>query len=181
MGYKINSVLASLALLVAYCLHRQRRRNLISRQHGCQPLIKFWPIEPLSGFDFHLSVQIDVSSMFRYHQRYGKTFEVGSLIGKTAIITIAPENFRSIYSSRKDWGIEPSMLPAIECFCGHGFLTTHGAMWQHSRKLLKPTFNKANLLDLAALSAEVDQFISNLPADGSTVDLQPMLFMMVCG
>lgn len=68
----------------------------------------------------------------------------------------------------------------MEYFCGRGFITTDGYTWQHSRKLLKPAFSKQNLVDLSTLSIEVDSFLKQIPSDGATVDIQPLLYSMVC-
>jgi cytochrome P450 len=67
----------------------------------------------------------------------------------------------------------------MEYLCGRGFLTTDGEMWNHSRKLLKPTFSKNNILDLSPLSKELDKLLETIPADGSVIDLQPVLSNMV--
>ncbi|KAL9121277.1 MAG: hypothetical protein Q9187_002162 [Circinaria calcarea] len=63
----------------------------------------------------------------------------------------------------------------METLCGRGFLTTDGAAWQHSRKMLKPTFNKANAIDFSTLSNAVDELLGHLPAPGTTLDLQALL------
>ncbi|KAF2009358.1 cytochrome P450 [Aaosphaeria arxii CBS 175.79] len=41
------------------------------------------------------------------------------------------------------------------------------------------SFERSNLQDLSILSREVDSFLERLPKDGSTIDLQPMLYVMV--
>jgi cytochrome P450 len=67
----------------------------------------------------------------------------------------------------------------MEYFCGVGFLTTDGSIWQHSRKLLKSSFSKSNISDLSFLSREVDKLFAKIPGDGSAVDLQPLMSLMV--
>lgn len=94
-------------------------------------------------------------------------------------MTIAAENLQCINNGINDWGNEPYRRSAMEHFVGLGFITCDGAIWHHSRKLLRPTFNKSNLLDFASLAAEVDSFLDKLPIDGSTVDLQPHFFLIV--
>ncbi|KAI1082057.1 cytochrome P450 [Whalleya microplaca] len=69
-------------------------------------------------------------------------------------------------------------LPGMEYFCGRGFITTDGDTWRHSRKLLKPSFDLSNIRDLSILKEEVDTLLKQLPKDGSTVDLQPLLYVM---
>ena len=117
--------------------------------------------------------------MSRYHSRYGLTYQLDSLFGNPLINTVAPENLQAIFSSGKDFGIEPLRLSGMEYFCGQGFLTTDGSIWQHSRKMLKPSFSKTNISDLSFLAHEVEKLITKIPGDGSTVDLQPLLFVTV--
>ncbi|KAF1951020.1 cytochrome P450 [Byssothecium circinans] len=177
MDYTPISAITGLALFALYLFLRQRSRDAIARRHGGGIVTKHRPWEPLSGFDFHMAMHMDVPSLYRHHQQYGHTFKVNSLLSQPPIITIAPENIR-VVNSGKDWGIEPLRLAGMEYFCGRGFLTTDGDVWQHSRKLLKPTFAKANLIDLTFLSREFDRFVDQLPKDRATVDLQPLFYTM---
>ncbi|KAH3913400.1 hypothetical protein HBI56_083990 [Parastagonospora nodorum] len=78
----------------------------------------------------------------------------------------------------KEWGVQVFRLAGMEYFCGRGFLTTDGDIWQPSRKLLKPTFAKNNLQDLSYLSQQVDDMFGQLLEDGTTVDLQPLFYTM---
>jgi cytochrome P450 len=107
--------------------------------------------------DFTIGIHMDLASINQYFARHGTTFQLDSLFGSGTIVIIAPENLQAIYSSVKDFGIQPIRLPMMEYFCGVGFLTTDGSIWQHSRKLLKPSFSKSNILDLSFLSREVDK------------------------
>lgn len=120
----------------------------------------------------------DVSFLHQLHRRYGKTFQVTSLCGNPTLNTIATENVRAINIS-KDFGAEAMRLAGMENFCGRGFITTDGETWNQSRKFLKPSFNLNKLRDLTILSNEVDILISGLPKDGTTVDLQPLLYVTV--
>lgn len=67
----------------------------------------------------------------------------------------------------------------MEYFCGRGFITTDGETWKHSRNLLKPSLDLGNIRDLNILKREVDALLRQLPKDRSTVDLQPLLYVMV--
>ena len=121
---------------------------------------------------------VAVPSVYRLHQRYGNTFQVRSLVSLPTVCTIAPENIRTINLS-KDFGVAPMRFPGMGYVCGAGFITTDGETWRHSRKLLKPSFDLGNIRDLSTLEREVDTLIQKLPSDGSTVDLQPLLYVMV--
>lgn len=180
MGYKINSIFAGVVLLVLYYVQSRWRRASTARKDGCQPPIELRAKEPLFGLDFQFSMHMDIPILYRHHQRYGNSFSVVGVVGNPMFSTIAPANLRHINSNGKDWGVEPMRLREMEYFCGRGFLTTDGSMWQHARKLLKPTFSKANIQDFTVLSAEVDKLLREVPGDGSTVDLQPLLSMLVC-
>lgn len=109
----------------------------------------------------------------------GNSFSAKSL-ASSSINSIEPENIKAGFSTNfKDWGVEPVRLPAQHPFCGHRFITTDGAAWEHSRALLRPSFNRGNAIDLPVLEWFLGNVIDHIPHDGSTVDLQPLLFSLV--
>lgn len=67
----------------------------------------------------------------------------------------------------------------MEFFCGRGFITMDGDVWQHSRKSPRPSFAKHNIADLNILSRKVGDLLTQLPKDGETIDLQPLLYIVV--
>jgi cytochrome P450 len=174
----LTSALTCLALLAVYVYRLQLQRDAAANEHGCHLAVRHRSKEPFSGIDFHMEMHVDIPSLHRYHQHYGKTFQLQSLIAQPAVMTLAPINIKAV-NTAKDFGIEPMRLSGMEYFCGRGFLTTDGDIWQHSRKLLKPGFAKSNLINLDFLSQQVDNILSQLPAEGDTVDLQPLLYTMV--
>ena len=178
MSYILTSALAALILIAAYILQRQRAQNAVSRSGAGGNIAKHRPVEPLTGLDFQARIHMDVPFLSSLHQRYGPTFQVNTLLARRPIVTIAPENIQVI-NSGKDWGVEPERHEML-FFCGRGFLTLDGDPSQQSRKLLKPIFAKGNIADLTYLSGEVEKLLSNLPAEGTTVDLQPLFYTMVC-
>jgi hypothetical protein len=109
----------------------------------------------------------------------GKTYRIRSLFATPKILTISPENPQNINNSINDWGAEPVRRPAMEYFCGLGVITSDTPIWQHSRKLLRPTFDKSNKSDLTTLSIQVESLMVKLPVEGSSVDLQPLIFLTV--
>ena len=64
-------------------------------------------------------------------------------------------------------------------FCGDGFITNDGPVWEHSRSMLKPSFNRNNVMDLTAFEGSVKELIARIPKDGSTMDFQPLIELMV--
>jgi cytochrome P450 len=181
MLYLITLMSISLLFLILHLVNRERRRKLEARRHGCQAPTVFPSLEPLFGFDFMMAIHMDVPSFHRYLQRYGRTFLVRSFISQPVIATTESENIETILRSAKDWGVAPLRQPKMEYFCGRGFLIVDGKIWHDSRKLLKPTFDRRNLVDLSILAGEVDRFLARVSNDdGSTVDLQPLIFQVVC-
>jgi cytochrome P450 len=174
----LSSALAGFALLAVYVYRLQIQRCAAANERGCHLATKHRSKEPFSGIDFHMGLHVDIPSLYRFHQRYGKTFQLQSLIAQPTVMTLAPINIK-VVNSAKEFGIEPMRLAGMEQFCGRGFLTTDGVIWQHSRKLLKPSFARSNLVNLDFLSQQVDHFLSQLPTEGDTVDLQPLLYTMV--
>jgi cytochrome P450 len=174
----IASALTGFAVLAVFIYHLQQQRNASERRNGCDPVTRHRPKEPFFGFDFRKGMHVDIPFLYRFHQRYGKTFQLSTLIAQPAIITIDPANIR-VVNTAKEYGVEPARLSGMEYFCGRGFLTTDGELWQHSRKMLKPGFAKSNLMDLDFLSRQVDDLLTRLPAEGETIDLQPLFYTMV--
>ncbi|KAI1382718.1 cytochrome P450 [Hypoxylon trugodes] len=166
-----------LFFLVILLVQRQRWRKAIVRTYGCKQAVRQNPKEPFYGFDFQMKMYMDVPFLYELHQRYGDTYEVSPWISTSTTCTIAPGNLRAINLS-KDFGVSPMRLPGMEYFCGRGFITTDGDTWRDARKLLKPSFELNNVRKLHTLRREVDVFLKQLPGDGSTVDLQPLLYVM---
>jgi hypothetical protein len=166
-------------LLVAFCIFlRQRDRDVTASKHSCGTVVQHATKEPFSGLDYHLIMHTDIPSVHRYHQRHGKTFAIRPWIALPSFATIAPENIRVINTGR-DWGGESLRRHGSEAFCGRGFLTTDGDVWQRSRKLLKPAFSKKYLQDLEYLARQVDDMFALLPNEGTTVDLQLLFYTTV--
>ncbi|KAI0006873.1 cytochrome P450 [Xylariaceae sp. FL0662B] len=177
MSYAFNSGLLGLTLLIFLLFQRQRQRNASIQSHGCEPAVSHQTTEPFFGLDFQKSMYSDIPFLYRLHQRYGNTYQVRSWISPPTICTIATENVQTINTS-KDFGVGPMRLPGLEYFCGRGFITTDGDTWNHSRKLLKPSFDLSNIRNLKTLKREVDGLLEKLPKDTSTIDLQPHLYVM---
>ncbi|KAL8679028.1 MAG: hypothetical protein Q9186_004656 [Xanthomendoza sp. 1 TL-2023] len=112
------------------------------------------------------------------YDKMGRTFKTKSL-WSPCISSIEPENIQAVFGSRADqWGVQPLRLSAQSAFCGHGFITTDGPVWERSRALLQPSLNGKNAIDLAALERLLTAMMARFPPDGSTFDLQPMLFSL---
>lgn len=111
--------------------------------------------------------------------RLWKTYELNSW-GTMAIHTMDPQNIHEVLAtSFGKFGVQPLRLAVSEPFLGRGVFTTDGPYWEHSRELIRPMFSRAQISDLAALDVHLDRMFARLPQDGSTVELQRLLKLMV--
>ena len=185
MGRFITSSLVTLCLFIIYHIRNKLRERNRARQQGCEPPARYHHRDPLFGLDLIFqTVKLakanqNIIAVAHRFQQYGRTFRTTALLS-TTVNTIEPENIQTIYASKtSSWGIEPTRLAAMSPFCGRGFITTDGPSWEHSRSLLKPSFTKANISDLTPFEAPVEEFLARIPSDGSTVDVQPLLYLLV--
>ncbi len=185
MGYLSIVWLSGVCILAAYYITKVQRRRMLARANGCQPPRKFPHKDPILGLDLFFKAgklfeeNRYLPELVKRYKENGNTFETKSL-GSFTINSIAPENLQTVFVSKfKDWGVQPVRLPAQDPFCGHGFITTDGPEWEHSRALLKPSFNKANMSGLPNLDKYLKMVINRIPRNGSAVDFQPLLFKLV--
>lgn len=186
MASIVTIVIIGLCTASIYYLMSKWYRDSKARQHGCSPPRAYPHKDPLLGIDLFLQTGSAIqnhrylSELTRRYTALGNTFSAKSL-GSSSINSIEPENIRAVFSSNfKDWGVEAVRLPAQDPFCGRGFITTDGTAWEHSRSLLRPSFNRGTAINLPILKKYLEKIIYRIPRDGSTFDLQPMLFSLVC-
>ena len=111
--------------------------------------------------------------------RIGKTYECNSW-GSRQIHTMESENIHAVLVNFFDmFGVQAIRLAVGEPFIGPGVFSTDGPYWRHSRELIKPMFARAQISDLDALQVHLDHMLEKIPRDGSTVELQSLLKMMV--
>lgn len=161
-------------------------RRMLARQHGCDvpPIrrsmfsflrIGYYRSEDAQAVKEHRTLPLGHA----LHQKYGKTFAQPGVFS-TTLRTVEAENMHAILGSQaKAFGVEPFRLAGMEPFCGRGLLTTDGQSWQRSRSLLRPSFQKSNLSDLSDFASAIDRLLAMIPRDGSAIDLQPLISLMV--
>ena len=185
MAVILNSLLAGIALFILFKLTRKVSEQSEARSKGCQPPRSLPSWDPLFGIDLFLdniklrSANNLLPGETGIFKKLGThTFKSTSLSG-TVLFTKHPENIKTAMSTKaSEWGIGPIRSDAMGAFCGQGFLTNDGKVWEHSRSLLKPSFAKQNVSDLSAFGGIVDQLMARIPKDGSTFDLQPLIATM---
>ena len=117
--------------------------------------------------------------MKQLFETYGHTWQSTSF-GRADFNSIEPENIQSVLAVDFDsWGVEPMRYPGAGPFMGKGIFTSDGPFWQHARAQVKPIFNKAQYADLETFEVHLKRFFDLVPKDGSTVDVLPLLGLLM--
>lgn len=158
--------------------------RLAMSKAGCSVPIKYKHKDPVWGLDFFLkrvkAMQSgDTLAVDRdLFDTYGKTVQTNSW-GTKRYMTSDSQNMQNVLALQVDcFGVEPLNRPVGLPFLGDGILTNDGALWKRSRSLLNPIFARAQVSQLSTFETQVNQMISLIPRDNSTVDLQPLFKML---
>ena len=162
---------------------RMKRVRKLAREEGCKPAPTYRKLDPILGLDIlyefiqEVKTHRTLEGPRKRHEDIGNTLACRILGGKI-MMTCEPENVKTILATKfEDWqigAIRQELVPLI----GRGIFTTDGPSWQHSRNLLKPMFTRSMIADITVFEMHVDRFLSLLPYDGTTVDLQPLFFRL---
>ena len=173
--YLIVGIYVSRRLLAHYA-HVAAIRN-----QGCLPPRKYPHKDRVLGVDllFDINRSLRARKFLSESQRrfldLGRTYQTTSF-GTATINTIEPKNLQMVYSLAFDsFGIDPLRRNMMKQLCGRGILSTDGAFWQHSRALIRPTFNRHQIANFDLMRVHVDRLLECIPQDGSLVDLAPLL------
>ncbi|PYI18962.1 cytochrome P450 [Aspergillus violaceofuscus CBS 115571] len=176
----LTLTLTSILLLTR--LHRVHTRRQFAQQHGCKPITHYSNKDPILGLDeIYRGITTArrhqaLESITQRFQQHGHTFASRRLL-KYTIVTIEPENIKTILSTRfRDYGLA-HRRPIFQPLLGEGIFDTDGAHWAASRALIRPNFTKDQVADLAAFEALIPALLAHIPRDGATaVDLQDLFF-----
>ncbi|KAK8106965.1 uncharacterized protein PG998_008978 [Apiospora kogelbergensis] len=173
-------------------LYLARRR--FKQQHGCQPVRnRFHNQDPLLGLDaIWRTVQRakagNILDWVMWRARtYGPTFASREsmepptwLGGRESLVTADPENIKAVLATRaRDYGHSATRHVAFAPLLGAGIFVSDGARWHESRALLRPSFAREQVADLASLERHMGLFLSLIPRGaGDTVDLQMLFFRL---
>ena len=166
-------------LLVIVPSHIRRRK--IEAETGCQQPPTYRTSDPFLGLDWTFA-NIRAVRGKKYLETIAKRFDEVATTYKVrvgrqrAILTIEPENVKTILSLRfKDFtlGNRPAIMGK---FLGNGIFVNDGEDWAHSRAFLRPSFVADQATDLSLIETHVQDLFKLIPRDGSTVDLQPLFF-----
>lgn len=180
-----TALLGLLAILLGRRLTSWAFINIKRRHHGCKSTPRYPHKDPILGLDYvlaELKEREEGTSWAGQRNRFarlGRTYEVNSW-GNRLIMTMDPQNIREVLGTSFDkFGVQEMRLAVSGTFMGPGVFTTDGEYWEYSRKLIAPMFSRSQVSDLSALDIHLDRMLERLPRDGSTVELQGLLKLMV--
>lgn len=152
--------------------------------HGCGEPRKYPHKDPLFGIDLY-RIRRDAKERGyrniysrRLFQENGKTF-TANVFGSKWIYTMELENIQTVVTSIDNFGMGTMRQGVGAQFVGFGVVTTDGAVWEHSRALIKPIFARKQIANLHSFGTHVTYMIDLIPRDGSTVDLQMLIKRLV--
>ncbi|KAG4419738.1 hypothetical protein IFR04_007145 [Cadophora malorum] len=173
-------------LALVFCVNRifnYIRITRFKKQHGCKPHVQIPQSERIIGYGLY-KIQKKASQDRTILAIGKKRFEdngntwSATLMGRSFYNTIDPENVKAILATQfQDFGLgqrQESFGPLL----GQGIFTTDGKQWEHSRALVRPNFTRSQVADLGTFETHIQQFISKIPRDGQTVDLQALFFKL---
>jgi cytochrome P450 len=188
MLYSVTVVFWAVGLLAIIYAYQKwssyRAFRTAVAQHGCKRPPKYPHRDPFFGTDLlrerkRLSDEGRLMRSFGpIFERLGKTYEE-KYFDITIINTMEARNFQQVTAlGFKDYG-KANLVSSARMF-GKGILTQDGAVWKHSRDLVKPTFARSEISDVEMFGFHFDRFLEGIPRDGTTVDLQPPIHKLVC-
>jgi cytochrome P450 len=175
-------LVAALGTIACISIRRFFVRRQFARSHDCKAVARSFNKDPFLGLDT-IPGTIRALRQHKILERscelfrvYGNTFTVKEL-QKRAILTIEPENIKTILSLKfKDYGISHRLAP-FKPLLGEGIFDTDGEHWASSRALIRPSFTRDQVADLTSLEELIQDLFLLLPRDGRTVvDLQELFF-----
>lgn len=171
--------------LLSRCITNKFNHRKLIQKMGCKAPAKYSLRDPFFGLDIAWDTVRAVKSKSyldrtrRLHEEIGNTYSVCTLTSAT-IHTIEPQNIKTVLSTNfSDFGISSERKKAFFPLLGQSILLSNGARWEHSRALLRLSFTRSQVGDLAMLDPHVRNLIKRIvriQRDGSTVDLKEFFF-----
>ncbi|RAL08912.1 cytochrome P450 [Aspergillus homomorphus CBS 101889] len=181
-------LLAATALLTSILLirrlHRAYHHRQFARRHNCKPITHYNNKDPILGLDevyrgiTSARAHKALETLAQRFEQHKATTYASKRLWRYNIVTIEPENIKTILSTNfKDYGLG-HRLPIFKPLLGEGIFDTDGAHWAASRALIRPNFTRDQVVaDLASFEDRVPDLLALIPRDGVTeVDLQDIFF-----
>lgn len=183
----LASILICCALACVYVIYlkvaKAVRYEAGRKANGCGTIPMYKHKDFVFGLDYIIEAMSNLKkNRFLEYQKelYAtmgcKTFEA-KFFNTRLVFSCTDENMKAMSTTKwKDFGVQPIREGngALTPLGTHGVSTTDGKLWEYSRDLIKPYFNRAEYSDLTRLDVHMDRLVDKIPKDGATVDLQPL-------
>ena len=160
-------------------------RRQIIKKNGCLPPKRLPQKDNIFGSDV-VRENLKAAREFGFleklrsrHEKYGPTFTTNTFF-RTTLYTCDPKILQTVLATQfQDFGMGPLRRSSARPLLGKGIFTQDNKGWEHQRGLIRPAFLRAQITDFNIYESHVDQLISLIPTDGTSVDLQQLFFRMV--
>lgn len=172
-------VLATKLLLASVRKFRFYRR---ARALGCGTVPVYPHKDPILGLDLVLQAVPRLKSFTAIQwiserlAKYGTHYHV-TLGGEWILLTDEPENIKVMLGTKfEDFPIGgPRLLSTLPILGPNSVFSTNGDAWRHNRAMIRPSFVRDQVADLACFEKHTSNMLRRIPTDGSTVDIQHLL------
>lgn len=154
--------------------------RIAAKDVGCSIPIKYAHWDPVLGLDLFFQRLSDmkagdsIATDRNLLKKYGKTVLTNAWGIKQYVVS-DPVNIQSILATQVDkFGSAPMNRGMCAEFLGDGVMTTDGHMWKKSRQMINPVFARAQVSELSSFEKHLSRMIEKIPADGGTIDMQPL-------
>lgn len=180
------SIFAIGFLAITYIIQKLLNRyhfRKFAREHGCLPPTSSTKLP--FGVDNFLDISREAANnrfckaLHDQYEEYGHTF-TNSILGQYNILTRHPENIKAILSTQfQEFDFSDRLNGRLDRLLGnHGIFTQTGSAWSHTRAMLRPQFNKGQIVnDMDSLDYHVSRMLSLFPQD-KVFDIQPYFFAL---
>lgn len=183
---RIGTLFSLLVILIIKWVLVRLKFEYKAHRHGCQSSPRYPHKDPMLGLDLlwthvkeHKAGYLSAGRRKRF-AKLGKTYSA-NVWGTRTIYTMDPQNIREVLVTCSDkFGVQPLRLAPSQPLIGPGIFTTDGPYWEHSRKLIRPIFQRPQSTNFTALDVHINNLLRRLPQDGETVELHSVLKLMVC-
>jgi cytochrome P450 len=152
-------------------------------QQGCKRPPKYPHRDPIFGTDLLRERKKLMGegrfrkSLGQHYEMLGKTYQE-KFFNLTIINTMEPRNIQQVTALGFPDYTKTNLVNTAPMF-GKGILSQEGAVWKHSRGLVKPTFARSEISGVAMFEFHFERFLEGIPRNGATVDLQLPIHKMV--
>ncbi|KAK1585379.1 cytochrome P450 [Colletotrichum navitas] len=180
-----HPLLAALVFLPALVLYNKAWFLFKARARGCGDTPAYPHTDPVFGSDWvraSLARQRDHGVLEWWQTVFAKLGHTWWFKTPTGwmLMTDEPANVKEMLATNfNDFSITgPRRDVTLPILGPESIFSSNGDVWHRARAMMRPTFVRNQIADLRCFERHVGNLMARIPKDGSTVDLQELLYMM---